>query len=180
MGDSCASRIGIQNSCRMEIGTHHLRRCDRMGVYPFFMPPARLDPELHHLVSESRRGRQHRCSLPASGTNSRFHQGLQPIPSGKLERVSLINSHCCISLTPFNSEKETAVRAKQYISLCSHGQHEAWVPVLKGLRDIRQFAHNSLTRGAGRRVEPEPSQDNEIYISRRVFNKVRSDCPRWR
>lgn len=72
----------------------------------------------------------------------------------------------------FDSEKESAVRAKQHISLCSHGQSEPWVPVLEGLRNIRQLVHNSLTRGVSRRVEPEASRDDDIYVSRRVFSKV--------
>lgn len=76
------------------------------------------------------------------------------------------------TLTGYDSEKEMAVCANQYIVLSSHGQHEPWMPVLRGLRDIRQFVHNSLSRGFARRIEPEPSQTDDIYLSHRVFNKV--------
>lgn len=75
-------------------------------------------------------------------------------------------------LTLCQSEKESAVSAKQYLTLCSHGQHEPWLPVLSGIRHIRQLAHNTLTRGAARRVEPKPSPDDDLHLSRRVFNKV--------
>jgi hypothetical protein len=45
----------------------------------------------------------------------------------------------------------------------------------RGIRNIRQVVHNSLSRGAARRVEQCANVDEDIYLTRRVFTKVRSN-----
>lgn len=43
----------------------------------------------------------------------------------------------------------------------------------RGIRDIRQMIHNTLSRGAARREETVPGLGDDIFLSRRVFEKVR-------
>lgn len=42
----------------------------------------------------------------------------------------------------------------------------------KGIRDLRQLVHNTLTHGAARRVEEIPDREDTIYLKHRVFTKV--------
>ena len=71
--------------------------------------------------------------------------------------------------------QETAVRATQHLSLHSGGFDEPWSHMQKGLRNIRQLVHNTLSRGSARHVEPIPDINEDIYLTRRVFSKVRAE-----
>ena len=74
--------------------------------------------------------------------------------------------------------EEDAIRAVQYISLSSGGFPKPWVSVQTAICNIRQLAHNTLSRGNGRRVEALPAENEDIYLMRRVFTKVR--LMRWK
>lgn len=70
------------------------------------------------------------------------------------------------------SMPHTATMARQFIALESGGVDEPWACMQKGLRDIRQMIHNTLSRGTARREEIMPESHEDIYLSRRVFQKV--------
>lgn len=69
--------------------------------------------------------------------------------------------------------EETAVRASQYLTLSSGGYDAAWYATLSGIRNLRQLVHNSLTRQGRRFEEPLAGIEDDIYLTRRVFTKVR-------
>lgn len=68
--------------------------------------------------------------------------------------------------------KETAIRAVQYLSLTSGGFYEPWASMQTGIRNIRQLVHNSLSRGAARRLEPINNITDDLYLTHRVFTMV--------
>lgn len=83
-----------------------------------------------------------------------------------LSEIAVIDSTFSIS-APHN-----AVKARQFIALESGGFEEPWGAMQKSIWDIRQMIHNTLSRGIARREEIIPELQQDIYLSRRVFEKV--------
>jgi len=70
-----------------------------------------------------------------------------------------------------DSSADTAAGAIQYITLTSGDQPDIWQSTNESIRLIRQLVHSSL-EGATPFIEPSASNTRNVYIQRRIFNKV--------
>jgi len=69
------------------------------------------------------------------------------------------------------STPETAAGAIQYITLTSGSQNDIWHSTNNSIRLIFQLVHSSL-EGANPFIEPAANNSRNVYIQRRIFNKV--------
>jgi len=76
-------------------------------------------------------------------------------------------------LGSWDGESTNAVKAVQFLSLTSGGLNEPWIPTQLAIHNIRQLIRQTLSRTQSSPSEVLADPDASIYMTRRVFTKVR-------